>query len=90
MNGGKDKNRVLNCLKRDLKMQFKNDVKISNERIKLDKFLPNYDIKEIAKDVFDAKSWSDVPLEARKVFFKDNFGSNFIPTWSGITQEPPR
>ncbi len=61
----------------------------ANERIKLDKFLPAYDIKEITKDVFDAKSWSDVPLEAFKVLFKDNFESNFIPAWSGITQEPP-
>ncbi len=50
MNGGKDKNHVLNRLNRYLKMQFKNYVKFSNEHIKLDKFLPNYDIKEIAKD----------------------------------------
>ena len=56
MNGGKDKNHVLNCLNRVLKMQFNNDFKFSNERIKLDKYLPDYDIKEITKDVFDAKS----------------------------------
>ncbi len=90
LKGGKDKNHVLNRLKRDLKMQFKTDVKLSNDHYKLDKFLPDYDIKEIVKDFFEAKSWSNVPLESRKVFFKDNFGFNFIPTCSGITQEPPR
>lgn len=84
---GKDKATVINRLKNDIKNQFKKDIDFRNERITLDKYLTDYDIKEIAKDIFNAKSWDDVPLAARKVFYKENYGSQFIPAWNDIVEE---
>ena len=85
---GRDKSTVISRLKNDIKNQFKNEVQFCKERFKFDKYFTDYDIKEIAKNIFNAKSWEDVPLDARKVFYKDNYGSKFIPNWNEIIEEP--
>lgn len=87
---GKDKATVLQRLSNDIKNQFKRNIDFRDERITLDKYFTDYDIKEIAKDIFKANSWEDVPLEAKKVFYKDNYGSQFIPDWNDITEEARR
>lgn len=84
---GRDKATVINRLKNDIKNQFKKEIDFRKEHITLDKYLTDYDIKEIAKDIFHAKSWDDVPMDARKVFYKENYGSQFIPAWNDIMEE---
>ena len=55
--------------------------------MKLDKYLTDYNIKQIARVIFNAQSWEGVPLNARKVFYKENYGSQFIPSWNEIIEE---
>jgi len=85
---GNDHEEFQKRISKNLKTQFKNDIQFKQQQINLDKYLADYDIKEIARNYFNASQWNDVPQNARQVFYKHKWNLNRMPQWDTIVNEP--